>query len=417
MIKSAHRHEMGLDLRAVAQAVWQRCRETDYCGWDPYDGLKSRLLAPLLDRSQLLSLAVIQGVKRCPVNLRPVLGIPAGRNPKGLALLLHAVSRLPRLAEPGDRDRIADLLAATASRPDGSAILAERRPGPELGRMFRERTPDALGWGYDFPWKSKVFNQPAFYPTVVATSFVVDAFAAAAHPYHTAATGAAAALVRNHLTRHEDQTGCCYSYSPSDNWRVFNASLFAGKILARAALDAEAEAAPALRAEAAATVEYVVARQQPAGGWVYGEAPHWQWIDNLHSGFVLETIADIARLLGEPERWADALARGLAYYRANLFGADATPYYYAGRRWPLDSHTVAQAALTLLAFCDREPALATQARRVLEVGIERLYDPARRGFHYQRGPLLTNRTIFLRWSQAWMLHALCAVIAHEERAA
>lgn len=405
------------DLYPIAAAVWRHGKEAGFSGHDPYDGLKSRLLAPLLARSRLLRLAVIQGIKRCPLDLRPLLDVPAGQNPKGLALMLMAASRVPRLAFAEDRRQLAYTIAALASLPDGSPVFPGRRPWPGMATAFAERAPVAAGWGYDFPWQARAFHQPAFSPTVVATSFVVDAFAASGHAAAPAVTRAAAGFVRRHLHRHEDETGVCYSYSPHDRSRVFNASLFAGKILARTAgqlADDDPAEAARLREEAVRTVTYVLARQRSDGGWVYGEAGHWQWIDNLHSGFVLETIAAIAALLGAPRRWDDALARGLAHYRAHLIGPDATPYYHAGRPWPLDSHTVAQTALTLLAFSDREPDLAALSRRVLEVGIDRLWDPARRGFIHQRGRFLTHRTIYLRWSQAWLLHALCAQIAHEE---
>ena len=50
----------------------QYCEVENFRGWDPYDGLNSRLLhaIPFLDRSALARLVVIQGFKRSPVNLR-----------------------------------------------------------------------------------------------------------------------------------------------------------------------------------------------------------------------------------------------------------------------------------------------------------------------------------------------------------
>jgi len=406
-----------LDLEPVAAAIWRQCKEAGFLGWDPYDGLKSRLLAPLLDHSRLLRLMVVQGVKRCPVNLRPLLDISPGLNPKGLALLLLATSRLPRLALAEDRRQLAYSMAALASLPDSSPLFPGRKPWPGLATAFAERAPEVAGWGYDFPWQAKAFHQPAHGPTIVATSFVVDAFTASGHAAAPAVVQAAAGFVRGHLHRHEDATGCCYSYSPQDRSRVFNASLFAGKILARAAQGAEPEVAAGLREEAARVVAYVIARQRADGSWIYGESDHWQWIDNFHTGFVLETILATADLLGEPGRWEEPLARGLDFYRTNLLGPDGTPYYHVGKRWPLDTHTVAQTVLTLLAFSDRDPSLVDQARRILEIGIQRLYDPARRGFLHQRGRVFTHRTIFLRWSQAWMLNAISAYLAHRERTA
>lgn len=395
------------DLRAIALAVWRHCAATDFAGRDPYDGLKSELLAPVLERSRLLRLAVIQGVKRCPVDLRPLLQIPPGHNPKGLALLLQGAAAMPDLTTAAERERLVDMIVGLASHPDGTAVREGRSTAAGAAAEFVDDDIAAAGWGYDFPWQSRAFLQPAFYPTVVCTSFVVDAVAETGHPIAPAVAAAAAGFVTGHLHRHEDQTGICYSYSPRDRTRVFNASLFAGKILARGAGDRSGD-------EAARVVDYVVSRQRDDGSWVYGEADHWQWTDGLHTGFVLETIAGIARLLDEPRRWDTALERGLAFYRDHLFGPDLTPHYFSNRPHPLDSHTVAQAALTFLALADRDSTLAADARGVLELGCKRLYDPARASFAYQRGRWLTSRTTFLRWSQAWMLRALAACVAHEE---
>lgn len=403
-----------VDLDAIAGAVWERARADGFMGHDPYDGLKSRRLAYPLARSRWLRLAVIQGVKRCPWNLRPVLGVPPGSNPKALGLLMQAISRRPDLATENDRRRLVDLMAGLASRPDGSAVFAGRAAPRGRAQQLVADGAEALGWGYDFPWQSKVFLQPAYYPTVVCTSFAVDGLSDLVHPLATTSIHAAAAFVRKHLHRHEDETGVCYSYSPRDRTRVYNASLFAGKILARASrLVGPAEAA-AYRDEAAATVEYVAARQADDGHWVYGEADHWQWVDNFHTGFVLETIADIAALIGEPDHWSRTLATGLAFYRGHLLGPDLTPYYHADRPHVLDAHTVAQSALTLLRFADRDVALRAAARRVIELGVAGLWQPQRAGFAFQRGRLLANRTVFLRWSQAWMLRAICTLRAAEE---
>jgi hypothetical protein len=402
-------------ISSVAHAVWQRCAATDFAGHDPYDGLKSKTLAPLLDRSRLLRLAVIQGVKRSPINLRPLLRISRGHNPKGLALLLQSASLVPSLATPPQVSRLVDIMVGLASRPDGEPVFPSRATDDGAAAAFSTRGAGPAGWGYDFPWQSRAFLQPAFYPTVVCTSFVVDGINDIGHPAALAVTTAAADFVTGHLHRHEDQTGICYSYSPRDRTRVFNASLFAGKILARAARVVGPPRRDAWRNEAIKTVDYVVARQRDDGAWVYGEADHWQWIDGLHTGFVLETIAAIARLIDEPGRWETPLERGLAYYRRHLLGPDLVPYYYADQPWPLDSHTVAQAVLTLLSLADDRPGLAADARRILDIGVARLYDPATATFAFQRGRLFVTRTPFLRWSQAWMLRALAAWVANQER--
>ena len=54
------------------------CETEDYKGWDPYDGLKSKVANALLPlkHSAILRLCIIQGFKRCPVNLRRIAMVP-----------------------------------------------------------------------------------------------------------------------------------------------------------------------------------------------------------------------------------------------------------------------------------------------------------------------------------------------------
>ncbi|MGI8565330.1 MAG: hypothetical protein ACR2LZ_02490, partial [Pyrinomonadaceae bacterium] len=74
--------------------VW--CRARGYAGYDPFDGLNSRVFqsAPLLKDSRLARLAWTQVFKRSPINLRRLARVPAGRNAKGTALFaLAALAR------------------------------------------------------------------------------------------------------------------------------------------------------------------------------------------------------------------------------------------------------------------------------------------------------------------------------------
>jgi hypothetical protein len=400
------------DLQRIAQRVWENLAAAGFAGTDPYDGLNSRLLAPVLSRSRLARLVVIQGVKRSPVNVRPLLLVPAGLNPKGLALVLQGAAEYPALADgDGRRAWLADALLSLASRVDGTPAFGARAVTPGLANRLAADPaawPEAVGWGYDFPWQSKAFLQPAYFPTVVATSFAVDALQDAAAPGWQQASAAAARFVSGHLHRHEDADGICFSYSPGDRTRVYNASLFGARILAQAAPhDPQGDV---WRRDAERAVAWVMARQAKDGSWIYGEAGHWQWIDNLHTGFNLETVHRAAALLGT-DQWDDGLAAGVAYYRKNLFEDDGTPRYYSTTRWPLDPHSFAQGALTFLRLARFQPDAREFAGRILARGVEELWDERRGGFRFQKHAGHAQSIIHMRWSQAWMLRALCAYLA------
>lgn len=84
------------------------CEREDFKGWDPYDGLNSKVFQalPLLKKSAVCRLVVIQGFKRCPINLRKFALVPKEYNAKGIGLFLsgycnlyHVVNKHPEWSE------------------------------------------------------------------------------------------------------------------------------------------------------------------------------------------------------------------------------------------------------------------------------------------------------------------------------
>src|SRR4051794_18525942 len=82
---------MSTDLKTAHRDLWKYCRAQGLAGYDPFDGLNSRLFqATLLKKSRTGRLAWIQFHKRSPVNFRSLVGVPRERNPKGIALFTLA---------------------------------------------------------------------------------------------------------------------------------------------------------------------------------------------------------------------------------------------------------------------------------------------------------------------------------------
>jgi hypothetical protein len=403
-------------LISIAHRVWENATREGFRGSDPYDGLNSRLLRPVVSGSRFLRLLTIQAVKRSPVDLRRALLVPKGLNPKGLALFLTGISEYPVFEKwPEHKTWLEDALLSTASLPDGAPAFGSRthrRGLAEEVSIGRIAVPGAIGWGYDFPWQARAFLQPAFYPTAVATSFVVDSFLWSRSPCYGPVVEAAATFVGEHLHRHESDDGICFSYSPRDRTRVYNASLFAAKILALAVAGNEARR-DERRQMAIQAADYVVSRQRPDGAWVYGDADHWGWVDNVHTGFVLETLGELSRLL-DTDRWNDAVRHGLKYYRERLFMDDGTSCFNDQDLYPLDPHSSAQAALTFLRLSESIEDGTGFVRAILDRCVDHLWDARRGGFSFQKRRLYTIRTIHMRWSQAWMFRALCAHLASHD---
>ena len=393
------------EFQGIANTILNWAEERDFKGSDPYDGLNSRLLGPLLKHSRFLRLATIQAVKRSPINLRPLLLIPPGRNPKGLALFLSGIGyRLARTATDTNARMIAKLeqmILSLASKPDGTPVFSKNRTIRTDIAEEEVNNAQTFAWGYNFQWQSRGSLQPLWSPTVVCSSFILDALHDSKSRFYPAVVRSLARFTVDTLNIHKDKNGICFSYSPQDNTRVYNASLFAAKILARAEKFAEtSEDQNKYKELARSACDYVKNKQRQDGSWIYGEADHWQWIDNLHTGFVLETMKSISETL-QTKDYDSTIKRGLDYYRANLFSKDGTAKYYNNSTYPLDPHSFAQGAITLARLNHKEQAIV-----VLNKAIEELWDEKKNGFIFQKQSNYSIKQIHFRWSQAWMFKAL-----------
>ena len=145
----------------IYDAIERLCtgwREHDYRGYDTFDGLNARFVRPLTFNSVFLRTALHQGVRRFPLNLRPLLGVsPQGIRRREWVFWLAGFIRLNRAT--GDPDW--NEKARTA-----------------LQWLVEHRSPGYSGacWGNHFDYQSRTFYLPKGVPTVVWTSLIGHAF-------------------------------------------------------------------------------------------------------------------------------------------------------------------------------------------------------------------------------------------------
>src|SRR5258708_23694921 len=70
----------------------QWLQKNDYRGYDTFDGL-SAVVRPLTFETKFLRTVLQQGVRRFPINLRPLLGIPKRRSTKGMGFVARGCMR------------------------------------------------------------------------------------------------------------------------------------------------------------------------------------------------------------------------------------------------------------------------------------------------------------------------------------
>jgi glycosyltransferase involved in cell wall biosynthesis len=205
----------------------------------------------------------------------------------------------------------------------------------------------------------------------------------------------------------EGNSVACFSYTPLARSKVHNANLLGAAFLCRVAkLSGKSKyLGPALKA-----ARYSLAHQYPDGSWDYGESddPPQRWKDNFHTGYNLCALRSIGEHAGT-KKFEEPIRRGFGFFREKFILADGTPRYYHDRTYPLDIHSAAQSIITLLCFKDLDPENVVLAQSVCRWAVEHLW--RREGyFAFQEHRYYTNRIPYMRWSQAWMLQALSALL-------
>lgn len=355
----------------------------DYAGYDPYDALNSPPIQRIGVRCRAVRIGATQFLRRCPLNIRPILGIRRGHNPKAIGLCLWGYSKLYALKKDVCyRERIDYLLN----------VLERLRSQGYSGNC----------WGYNFDWQSRTFLRPKGTPTIVNTSFIGHALLDC---YEL--TGRRRALemaipIKDFILKDLHRTAMdetfCFSYTPADTEAVHNANLLGASILARLAHYC---ADDRLVSNALASLRYSMRSQCPDGSWFYADTRLQRWIDSFHTGFNLQAIRYILQA-GLAKEYEDAYRRGVEFYARNFFLEDGTPKYYHDKVYPIDIHSPAQAICFF--SCEGEE-YRPLADRVANWMLKRLYS-GRGFFYFRRGRVLTNRIPYMRWSQAWAFHAL-----------
>lgn len=364
------------------------CEKEGFSGWDPFDGLNSRVFKnlPYISKSEFPRLAWIQAFKKNPVNLRKLFLIEKGYNPKGIGLFLNGYCNLYRIDPQQDvLDKINEL----------------------ADRVLKMKTPGYSGncWGYNFDWQSRAFFQPAYTPTIVASTFIayalMDAYEVSGNKEYLNQSLNVSEFVLKNLHRTMDSDGdFAFSYSPLDHTQVFNATLLGSRLLARTYHYSHNHE---LLEAAAKSIRFCMKHQKADGSWTYSNLPFHQWIDNFHTGYNLECLIEYQHY-SRDNSFEQHINKGLEYYLNTFFTPAGVPKYYNNSVYPVDVHAPAQLIITLfrLGMIDNHIGLV---ERVLNWTIDHMQ--SRQGFfYYQKNNLYTIKIPYMRWSQAWMFYAL-----------
>jgi hypothetical protein len=384
------------------------CRAESWAGYDPYDGLNTRLARILPGKAARIALT--QLVKRSPINLRPGLGIKKGVNSKGIALAARAVlllkSEATGSAPPvvdGSRDPATGTFEPAGLEGDFKVLM-------KTLLSLKVRNYDEACWGYNFPWQSRTLYAPAGMPNVVCTVFAantyLDWYESSRDERVLEVAVSSGRFLIDRINKTVDGDTFCFSYTPGDQTCVHNVNLLAAELLSRVYAVTRSEE---FREAAVAATRFTLARQRANGSWPYGEGANQRWIDNFHTAFILVSLKRIIRSLDEPA-WADNLSAAYRFYVDGFFLADGRPKYYHNKLFPADAHSAAAAIVALVELGDWISGSLEMAEKVISWMLGNMQD--RTGFfYYQRNRFYTIKIPYIRWTQAWMLYAMARYLA------
>ncbi|UCD53211.1 MAG: hypothetical protein JSW27_11315 [Phycisphaerales bacterium] len=383
---------MNVDVKRAVEQLRRYVERADYAGYDPYDALNSPILRLLGAKSKWMRVGFTQCLRRCPVNLRPLLAIRKDHNPKGLGLFLWGYTKLYAV------ERRPDYLSAIEHLLD---LLDRRKCAGYSGNC----------WGYNFDWQSGTYFRPRTVPTVVNTAFIghalLDCHRVTGNPKALDLVLSTKDFILQDLNRTAAGETFCFSYTPVDQGIVHNANVLGASLLIRLgryAVDDRIEEA------ALASLAYTMQRQHEDGSWYYADRQRQRWIDSFHTGFVLLALRYFLEE-GTADQYRRAYAKAVRYYASRFFLADGTPKYYADRVYPIDIHSPAMA---IAFFSQAGSSYRTLVDRIVTWMLSNMRDP-KGYFYFRKHKHYTNKVPYMRWSQAWAFYALAEYLCQRAR--
>ena len=374
------------DIHEALMKLDQWVERADWRAYDTFDGLASPYARWFTFDNAFLKQVWQQGVRRFPINLRPLLGIKPDMSTKAMAFFAQGYLRLHQLG--------------------GERVFFDRMKFC-LEWLMEHRNRDFRGhcWGNHFEYQSRGGNIAKGAPTIVWTGLIshafLDAYEAFGEDRYLQVARSACDFILDELGWMEFDEGICLQYYPNANVLVHNSSIIGAGLLARVH---SLSPNPRYLEMADRAVRFTLHHQTAAGAWYYGVGQKWAWIDSFHSGYVLESLHTFCRC-ARTDQYREPLERGYRFFIKTFFKPDGTPRYYDHKTMPLDIQCASQGIQTLVNLRELDPRSIAVAASVAGWTIANMQD--RTGyFYYRKYPLLTNKTPTLHWGQATMFAAL-----------
>ena len=366
----------------------------EYKGYDPYDILTSYI--PFKQLGKWPSAIATQIQKRNPINVRPLLGIKKGINPKAFGLFLQTYSLIYQKTKEEKYLEKADYFFNWLNTNYSKGYAGKC-------------------WGYNFPWSSPAKYMDAYIPSAVVTGFVSKGL----FEYYKITENkqqvlelmeSACLFLDKDLEKVENPYGISISYTPVKKDICYNASLLAAESFAKAySLNGNLK----YKELAIRAVNFVIETQHEDGRWNYSRA-----LDSVkervqidfHQGYVLESIFEIKNALEiDNKSWETALKKGVQFYIENQFFPSGQSLWRLPKVFPTEIHNQSQGIITFYKLKKYHPDALQFAKVIADWTTANMQ--AKDGhFYYQKFKTHTHKISYMRWSNAWMFQALSHII-------
>jgi polysaccharide biosynthesis protein VpsJ len=385
------------DVQLSFRRLSQYLESVGFRGHEYDDLLASPLVRPLSRLGLYPAIAAVQVSKRFPIDLRGILGVPKLYSTKAWGFIIKGY--LCHHLATGDERYLGHVR-------QGLDWLAEHRAQEYSGHC----------WGNDFDFASRAGFMPKGLPTIVWSSHIQEAFDLAFRVFRDTRyrdiVVSVADFVELDLERMPDSTGCCLAYAPGVKHPVHNSNLLGVVALLRAWRYERRDRYYALASQA---LSWSLARINHNGSWYYGATEMLHWIDNYHTGYVLDCLCSAQDIAGDEFVGSNVIRNTYMFWREHFFELDGRPRFYHDRLYPIDIQATAQAIESFSKYAARDPSALDHARRVAGWAIRHM-QKENGSFRYRIYRRWTNELEAIHWGQGTMLSALGHLMLHSRAA-
>lgn len=369
----------------------QSAKAKKYAGYSKFDALNSPLIKALSFKNKYLRLIFIQSVMRCPLHIRPLLGVKQSINPKGIALFVRAYLYMFEMTQE------------SSYLDEAKNLLDWLSDNPSPNRKY-------YCWGYNFIWQSTLFLQDKYEPNAVVTTFACESFIHAYRitkneKYLNIARSAVDFLIYELPVLHETAEERAISYvTQRAKSIVLNNQVLTGAAILKVWTHTKESQ---LLEIAEKQYNYTINRKTDYNCWYYTHPKENSPIthDNYHTGGILDGILEYWEETGN-EKFMPIYWGGLEYYKTNLFENNGAPRWMNDKKYPFDIHGGAQGIISFAKAGKYRNEHFKTAELILDWTVNNLYRTRTNDFIYRNGKYINWNYSLMRWCNAWMAFSI-----------